>query len=119
MHARLTEMAEQIVVAVGETGYVTRQSRTPRSASGTFVPPLASAVTPRRSSRLMAKRRLNIPSQARVPRVKTVSYPFLRLIASYYLQHKLYQRGPNWVVRPQRFSSSCIASGVGQLPGRV
>ena len=33
-----------------------------------------------------------------MPRVKTVSYPFLRLTASYYLQHKLYQRGPNWVV---------------------
>ena len=54
-------MVEQIVVAVGETGYMTKQSRTPRRASGTFVPPLASAVAPRRSPHLLAKRRHQHP----------------------------------------------------------
>ena len=37
-------------------GYVTKESRTPRRPTGTFVPPIEGQ-TPRRSPRLLAKRR--------------------------------------------------------------
>ena len=37
-------MAEQITVTVGKTGYVSRQSCTPRRASGIFFPPFTQTI---------------------------------------------------------------------------
>ena len=48
-------MEEKLVAHDPSIGYVTRESRTPRRASGTFVPPVQGQ-TPRRSPRLLAKR---------------------------------------------------------------
>lgn len=48
-------MEEKLVAHDPSIGYVTRESNTPRRASGTFVPPVQGQ-TPRRSPRLLAKR---------------------------------------------------------------
>jgi hypothetical protein len=47
---------EKLVAHDPSIGYVTKLSRTPRRATGTFVPPVE-GLTPRRSPRLLAKRR--------------------------------------------------------------
>ena len=49
------EKMEKVVAHDPSIGYVTKESRTPRRATGTFVPPIE-GLTPRRSPRLLAKR---------------------------------------------------------------
>lgn len=48
---------EKVIAHDPSIGYVTKESRTPRRATGTFVPPIEGQQTPRRSPRLLAKRR--------------------------------------------------------------
>ena len=53
---REVEKMEKVVAHDPSIGYVTKESRTPQRATGTFVPPIE-GLTPRRSPRLLAKRR--------------------------------------------------------------
>ena len=71
---------------------MTRQSRTPRRASGTFVPPLASVVTPRRSPRLLAKRRHQHPEPSSCAEGQLPVPAFNSELLS------PTQTGPNWVM---------------------
>ena len=48
---------ERVIAHDPSIGYVTKESRTPRQATGTFVPPIEGQQTPRRSPRLLEKRR--------------------------------------------------------------
>ena len=61
----LLNIAFNRIIIMGERSIaITEQSRTPRRASGIFVPPLASAVTSRRLPRLLAKRRRDDPESS-------------------------------------------------------
>ena len=58
------EFNEKVVASLSSVGKVTKASRTPKRAKGVFIPPIASS--PRRSPRLLAKRRKIMTSVAAV-----------------------------------------------------
>ena len=60
---------EKVIASLSSVGKVTKASRTPKRAKGVFIPPVGSS--PRRSPRLLAKRRKLMTSSSSVAAVNT------------------------------------------------
>lgn len=72
MHAEETRMefdGEKVIASLSSVGKVTKASRTPKRAKGVFIPPIGSS--PRRSPRLLAKRRKIMTSSSSMAAVDT------------------------------------------------
>ena len=92
---------ERLIAHDPSIGYVTKLSRTPRRATRTFVPPVE-GLTPRRSPRLLAKRRQAAEAAISTP-VREAVRKAMRLQSSEILDYFM-----NMVSKYSHLRSNCV-----------